>query len=420
MIRISTSQLYANSLNGILKEQSRISKYNLELSSGKRITSPADAPVAAAQVVNINAALGSFSTWASNAQAAQNRLGSENTQLQSVQDLIGRMRTLALQMANATVSNQDRQNGAATVKAYLSQLIGFANAQGPNGNYLFAGSRTNTQPFSFDTSGNQVTYQGDSGQRTLAVSASDSVAVSDPGNTLFMDTKNGNGTFQIAANSTNTGTATVTGDVTNPATAQNYLLGQGDSYRVSFSAVSGGGLNYQIERGQGAVGSSGWNSSATTVASGSYSVGSNLSFDGMSLNFSGSPAAGDKFTVAASSRQSLFETVQNLYQALNTPANTPGQNAQLVQHISNVLQSLDQAQTRLGSAQAEVGSRMQHAQASTSAAQGIQTQLKQTLSGLQDANLPSVITKLDQATLSLQAASKAFASIQGLSLFNYL
>lgn len=419
MIRVSTSQLYADSLSGIIEQQNRIAQYNREISTGTSITSPADAPVAAAKVVNIDAALGSFSAWSSNAQTVSNRLAYENTQLQGVQTLIGRVRTLALQMANATVSAQDRQNGAVAVNSYLSQLIGYANAQGPDGNYVFAGSRTSTQPFSMDSSGTTVTYQGDNAQQYLAVSASNSVAVSDPGNQIFMDAKNGNGTFRIAANSSNMGTATAAGNVTDTATATGYLLGQGDSYRISFSAVSGG-LGYKIERGQGTVGSTGWNASVTTVASGNYQNGSSLGFDGISLSFSGTPAAGDSFTVSPSSRQSLFETLQNLHQALNSPASTPAADAQMMQRIGGVLRSLDQAQTRIGSAQAEVGARMQDAQAAANATQNVQTLMQQTRSSLQNADLPSVITSLDQASLSLQAASKSFATLQGLSLFQYL
>lgn len=419
MIRVSTSQLYTNSLNGILEEQNKIAQYNREISTGTRITSPADAPVAAARVVNINAALGTIAAWTGSAQTAQDSLAYENTQLQGVQTLIGRVRTLALQMANATVSAQDRANGAATVKSYLSQLMGYANAQGPDGNYVFSGSRTATQPFTIDSSGTTVSYQGDGGQRYLPVSASDKVAVSDPGSVLFMDGKSGNGTFQIAAASSNTGTSTAAGSVTNATTAENYLSVQGDSYRISFSAGSSG-LDYKVERGSGPVGSAGWNSSVSTVASGSYNAGSALNFDGMSLNFSGAPSAGDGFTVTASTRQSLFATVENLYHALQNPTNNPAENAQTMQRISGVLRTLDQAQTRFGSAQAVVGSRMQDAQAAENTSQSIQTQLQQARSTTQAVDLPSVITKLDQASLSLQAASKTFATLQGMSLFNYL
>ena len=69
---------------------------------------------------------------------------------------------------------------------------------------------------------------------------------------------------------------------------------------------------------------------------------------------------------------------------------------------------------------ASVGARMQSARAAGQSLQAVQTQLKQTRSGLADANLPDVITKLDKASLSLQAASKAFVQVQGLSLFKYL
>jgi len=419
MIRFSTSEIYSNALDGIRQQQNRINQYYRQLSTGTKITTPADAPVAAARVVNVDAALGSLKGWSANAQNAQDSLGGESTQLQSVTTLISRVRTLALQMANGTNSPQDRRNGAATVQSYLNELVGYANAQGPNGNYLFAGSRTSTQPFAFDSSGTTVRYHGDSGQRSLTVSRSQNVPVSDAGNRLFMNIANGNGTFTVGAGSGNTGTATAAGAVTNASQANNYLKTQGDSYRISFSSGSSG-LTYTVERGQGAVGSTGWNSSASTIASGSFQSGAAISFDGMSVQFSGNPAGGDTFTVSPSSRQSLFTTLQHLHDALSAAGTSGASNAQTMQKINNVLESLDQAQTTIGSAQASLGTRIQTARSAGQSIQALQTQLKQTRSGLADANMPSVITKLDQASLSLQAASKAFVQVQGLSLFKYL
>jgi len=420
MIRFSTSEIYASALDGIRQQQNRMQDYYRQLSTGEKITRPSDAPVAAARVVNVDSALGSLKGWAQNVKAAQHSLGQENTQLQSATTLIDRVRTLGLQMANGTTSAQDRRNGAATVTSYLHEMMGYANAQDPNGHYLFAGTRSATQPFAYNSAGTKVQYHGDSGQRKLAVSRSQKVAVSDAGNTLFMDVRNGNGTFAVGAASSNTGTATAAGAVNDASQAKSHLQGQNQSYRIQFASSGSNGLTYTIQRGQGTVGSSGWTSSETTIASGSYQAGAGLTFDGMSLHFSGKPAAGDTFTVSPSSRQSVFATLRNLHDALDQSGTSPAENAQTMQKINNVLQSLDQAQTRIGSAQAAVGARIQSTQSAGKAVQSVQTQLKKTRSGLADANMPSVITKLDQASLSLQAASKAFVQVQGLSLFKFL
>ncbi len=419
MIRFSTSQIYQIAINGILEQQSRINSDYQQLSSGRKINRPSDAPAAAARVIGLNTALDRFSGWTQNANNAQQSLEYESTRLQSVTTLVNRVRTLALQMANGTLSIQDRRNGAAIVRSYLDQLIGYANAQGPGGQYVFAGSRTNAQPFALNNSGTQVNYHGDGGQRSLPISSGESIPVTDPGSTLFMNIPDGNGTFRIQTGNANTGTATAAGNVTDPAQAATYLQANGDSYQIRFSSGSGG-LTYTVMRGPGAVGSAGWNGGATQVAGGSFSAGATLNFDGLAIGFSGNPAAGDTFDVNPSRGQSLFKTLLNLHTALISAAASPAQNARNMQAINTVLESLDQSQTRFGSVQAAVGTRIQAARTAAQVNQSVQTQFKQIRSGLEDANLPQVITRLDQASLSLQAASKAFVQMQGLSLFKYL
>lgn len=419
MIRLSTSELYQTALTNILNQQSQVNNYYRQLSTGSKINTPADNPVGAAQVIGLDAAVQRFDKWSQNAQNAQNTLNYESSQLQSATTLLGRVRTLALQMANGTMSQQDRLNGASTAQSYLKQLLAIANSQNANGQYIFAGTRNSAAPFAVSGSSNQVAYYGDSGQRNLPISASENLPISDSGQALFMNVPNGNGTFSVTSESSNTGTATVTGNVTDANTAQQYLTKGGDSYRVSFSG-SGTNLTYSVVRGKGAVGSSSWNSSKTTVATGSYTPGSALNFNGISLSFQGTPASGDAFDVSPSQNQSLFQTVATLKNVLGSPANTPGEKAQNLQVINNVLQSLDQGSTHLNSAQAAVGTRIQSAQTAEQINQTIQTQFQKNQSQLQNANLPQVITQLDQASTALQAASKAFVQVQGLSLFNFI
>ena len=44
----------------------------------------------------------------------------------------------------------------------------------------------------------------------------------------------------------------------------------------------------------------------------------------------------------------------------------------------------------------------------------------ETLSSLEDVNLPEVAVKLDLQRIYLQAAQQSFARIQGLTVFNYI
>ncbi|MGC9236925.1 MAG: flagellar hook-associated protein FlgL [Thiomonas sp.] len=179
-MRISTSQFYAASLTGILNQQNTLNTLSQQLATGSSLVNPSDQPVAAAQNVTLTGQINRLATYTQNGQNAQNALQLESATLQSVGTLVDQVRQLAVQMNNGTVSSQDLQNAAATMQGYVQQLAQYANTQDGQGNYLFAGSKSGTQPFIIQANGS-VLYQGDGSQNQLALGPSLNTAISDPG-----------------------------------------------------------------------------------------------------------------------------------------------------------------------------------------------------------------------------------------------
>jgi flagellar hook-associated protein 3 FlgL len=417
-MRISTSQFYAASLTGILNQQNTLNTLSQQLATGSVLANPADQPVAAAQNVTLTGQINRLATYTQNGQDAQNALQLESATLQSVGTLINQVRQLAVQMNNATVNSQDLRNAAAAMQGYIQQLAQYANTQDGQGNYLFAGSKSSTQPFVIQADGS-VLYQGDGSQNQLALGPSLSTAISDPGNVLFMNARAGNGTFVVNAASSNTGGATAgPGTVNDAALAQQTLQVNGTQYRIAFSS-SGGSLTYAVSSGSGGVFSSG------SISSGSFSPGMSIELPpggspAITVPIVGTPAAGDSFTISAATQQSLFQTFQSLAQAFSATAQTSGSNALRAQSISNALASLDQNQTHLLSAQARIGSRLQQVQAVLTQNASLTQQLQTQQAQLTDINYPQVITAYQSSLAALQAAQKAFVQVQGLSLFQYI
>ncbi len=418
---ISSNQFYAGGLNGMLQQQSLISTLSQELSTGNALVNPSSQPVAVAQNVSITAQIGQLAGFTQNGSNAQQSLQLESSTLQSVGTLVDQVRQLALQMNNGTVSAQQLQNAGAQMQGYLQQLVQYGNTQDGQGNYLFAGSRNQTQPFVLQANG-QVLYQGDGGQNQLALGASLSTAIGDPGNAIFMNIPGGNGSFSVAASGSNTGGASLgPGTVNNPGLAQQVLLVNGTEYQVSFSTpASGGGLDYTITSGVGAS-----FSSSGVAASGTFSSGMSIGLPpgaspAIEVPVVGNPAAGDSFTIAGSQPQSLFATFQSLQQAFTaTPAGS-GSAARRAQAISNALASLDQGQTVLLGTQSAIGSRLQQVQAVQTQNSSVTLQLQTQQASISSINYPQVITQYQQSLTALQAAEAAFSQVQGLSLFKYL
>ena len=427
-MRVSTQQFYSTGLSGMLNQQSTLNNLSQQLSTGNALGNPAANPVANAQVLNLSAKLSNLGAYQQANQSSQQDLQLSSSVLQSVNSLVSQVQQLAVQMNNATVSAQDRQNAAAAMTGNLQQLVQLANTQNANGQYVFAGSQSSTQPFQLQAN-SIVHYMGDGAQKSLMIGPGLNMPVSEAGSAVFMDVPAGNGSFTVsasAANSGSSGTATMgPGSVLDPGAASQQLVVQQSQYQITFAAS---GTAYSITSGTGTVGSASWNASSGTVVSGaSYTPGQSIGIPATSggANFlsvpaEGTPAAGDSFTVAAARPQSIFQTFSDLQQALTGTASGPGANTQRAQAISNVLANLNQAQTQVLSTQASIGARLQQAQSVSSLNSSLTLQFQTQQGNLADISYPQVITQYQQSLTALQASQKAFAQVQGLSLFQYI
>lgn len=195
-MRISTSQLYNQSVDAMLEKQRQVSETELQVASGKRILRPSDDPSAAVRILDLNEAQQRLAQYQRNADVATARLDQEETALSSIENLLQRVRELAVQGANDTYSAEDRRAIAAEVREHMQSFLELANSRDANGEYLFAGFQSLTQPLNHDGNGN-FSYSGDTGQRTLKIGDAREVAVGDPGTIFEGITAAGGGTTNI-------------------------------------------------------------------------------------------------------------------------------------------------------------------------------------------------------------------------------
>ena len=395
-MRVSTSWMQQQSVNTMMERQGDLSGIQTQMGTGKRINQPSDDPVGAARAVELAHLGADTAQYQRNITSANARLGLEDQTLSSVSDVLDRVRTLTLQGMNATQTDESRADIAAELVQLRGQLLGIANSKDSQGDYLFAGNRTGAQPFSSQGS---VTYAGDQGQRMVAAGPGLQVATGDPGSTIFMDILTGNGTFAVGAAAGNTGSAVAGATSVVDATAWN-----GGSYQVTFTAPD----TYEVRDGGGAL-----------VASGSYDTqkGGMVAFDGVQVAFSGTPAAGDSFSVAPSTKQSMFDTLDGII-AKFTQTNTGG--ADMQNALNGQLSNLDQAVGSVTRARASVGARMNALDQQGSLNDDLTLQYKTALSDTQDLNYYDAVSRLSLQSSALQAAQLTFSKLQNISLFDYL
>ena len=393
-MRISTSGFQANAVDQMDTLQTALAKTQSQLASGKQLQSAADNPSAMAQVNQYNTQLSASQQYVTNQSAASANLTLEEQALSDATNLLQSARDLAVEANNSALTAAQREDIASQLQQQLQELIGIANRTDSNGNYLFAGYEAGTQPFA--QSGSSVSYAGTQGVSQLQISANQRLSGGDAGSAVFMNIPAGNGTFTTAAANGNAGTASIdTGSVTNP------VAWVPDTYTITFTSPT----QYQVT-----------NSANVTVASGTYSDGSTIAFNGVQVGLSGIPAAGDQFTVSPAGNASMFSTLSALANTLGSTTNP----AQLATQIGGALTQIDGAISHLGVVSASVGARLNAVSTAQSGEQSSQTNLQGSISKLSDVDYAAATTQLSTEELALQAAQESYASLAKLSLFNYL
>ena len=234
-MRLSTAEISQTSISAILDQQSQLNHTQQQLSTGRRIVTPADDPAGAAQALNLQSAIDTNTQLQKNGDAATARLNLEQSSLTQVQNVLQRVRTLTLQANNGTQTNESRSSIAAELSQSLKSLISLGNTRDSNGEYIFAGSQTSTQPFT-QTPTKTFTYSGDAAQRFLQIDSSRQVATNDPGSAVFMQIANGNGTFTAVpgtpATPTTPATTNTGSGIIDPGSVTDTSAYTGDTYSI--------------------------------------------------------------------------------------------------------------------------------------------------------------------------------------------
>jgi len=160
VMKVSTSMFFDKASNQLGSIQGSLAKTQEQLSTGKQINKPSDAPDKASLITRLQSEMTRQASYQGNLNAVNIRLQAQETALTNTSDVMYRFKELAVQAANDTLSNADRNTISMEMIQLRDQILSMANSQDSNGNYLFAGSRVSQAPFGEDAKG-RVVYQGD-------------------------------------------------------------------------------------------------------------------------------------------------------------------------------------------------------------------------------------------------------------------
>ena len=142
-----------------------------KVATGKKVLKASDDPVAAATISFVRDQKVMLDRFATNIDRAQTRLTlTENVVAESV-NLLTRAYELGIQAKNDTLTAVDRRAISFEISQIRESMMSLANSKDVTGNYLFAGYRTNVQPFVSNEAG-EVTFAGDRGVHSVQISDS--------------------------------------------------------------------------------------------------------------------------------------------------------------------------------------------------------------------------------------------------------
>ena len=193
--RISDATIFLNAVRYNRMNRYRLTQLQDQVGSGRRITSLADDPSDAARVLGLRRDAARLQQFDRSIDSARSRLEPSESQLASLNELLTRLRELAVQAGNYTTDEFAEQRDAIRVEVEerFDELFQLANARFGDG-YLFSGYRTDLPAFTrggdfvdglVDAVNPTATYNGDANVLRVQIGEASQIEASVPGSAIF-------------------------------------------------------------------------------------------------------------------------------------------------------------------------------------------------------------------------------------------
>ena len=147
MRRVSSDMPFNDIQFFLRRQEDALNNINNQISSGNRLNNLRDDPLAAARAVRYDSYLSRLERFENNVLYAMDHYNQIDIQLMRSLDIMHRIRELAVTGANGIYTREETQMMAIEVNELLKELVDISNSAGPDGQQLFAGDRSFTQPF---------------------------------------------------------------------------------------------------------------------------------------------------------------------------------------------------------------------------------------------------------------------------------
>jgi flagellar hook-associated protein 3 FlgL len=411
-MRIATAHTYDTSIANLQKRQQDLATSQQQMTSGKRVNYASDDPTAAARAERALASIARNDANQRTLEASRNVMNIASGALGDATELLQTARETLVAAGNGSYTDGERKALAIKLRDIRNQLLSVANRPDGGGGYVFGGQGSSKPPFVDGATG--VVYQGQGGEMLASVDEHLNLTVD--GDQIWLKGKTGNGVFNTApggnvnTSTANQGTAWISsGSVSNP-TQLPYpaATSPGPVYSVQFH-VAGGATTYDILE------------DGNPIATGQpYKSGQDIAITGkgMSVGITGAPADGDTFAISeAQNNLNIFNSLDATISALEK-TNQPG--GAVMQAVNSGMTQVDAALRSIQGAQSAVGEQLNRMDGVESRIADLKLAAQTEKSNAEDLDMVEAISKFQNQQTGYQAALQSYASVQKLSLFNYI
>lgn len=420
-MRISSLQAFQNGVQGLQRNYAEAIRTHEQISTGNRILTPADDPVASVRLMQLEQQQNMLGQYKGNLTAATNSLMQEEATLNSVNTIMQRVRELAAKAGNGALNQSDRRSIAAELQEREDELLGLMNTRNARGEYMFAGFQGKSQPFVREADGS-YNYHGDEGQRKLQIASSLNVAIGDNGKKIFQDIPNA---ARLEASLSSTPGSTL---VASAPLVQDELTYSGSP---GFPA---GGVEIRFADPNAtppgdpkdyAVFASPYTAGDTALHSGRMDDNDarqdTLVFRGVVMHFDGVPAGGESVTVSADpsqAKQGVLDTIQQLRSALEKNPDSTAGNRNTRDAVAVALTNIDHAMVTIDRTRGDIGARMNMIETTENNNEDVILINKSVQAELREVDYPEALSRLAFQSVVLEAAQQSFVKISQLNLFD--
>ncbi|MCX7219385.1 MAG: flagellar hook-associated protein FlgL [Burkholderiales bacterium] len=401
-MRISTSTIYDSGAARISDLQVALNKTNQQMSTGRRVLTPSDDPIASARALVISQSDSVNDQYAVNRRNGKNALNGAENILASVTSTLQSVKTLIVNAGNGSLTDVDRGYIATQLQGNLDQMFNLANSTDETGSYMFSGFTNTVMPYVKTANG--ANYVGDQGQRFVQADTSRQIAMGDVGPAVFGNIRTSKTAFAVAANSANLGKGVISGE-----SIANAALLTGNNYEIKFSSAT----NFDVLNKTTGL---------PALSAQTYTSGNPIVFDGIQVNITDTPTApgiGDSFSIQPGN-QNIFETLTDLINVLRTSSGSLLAKADLSAGLAQANSNVDASLSNVIVSRTNMGTSLKEIDTLDESGDGIGLVYKKELAELQDLDYVKAITELKQQEVTLQAAQQSFVKTSSLSLFNYI